>query len=237
MQQSEFDLYLDRAKCFYNRLEHNLVFSEMILEAQYHQSKVSIPFPSWNDVSCCPIKEGEQWGDPWDIGLFHISGKIPKSWDNQSVVMILNFNGEALIFDDAGCPLYGLSAGSIFHENYTKEIYPLSEAEKTAGQIDCWVEASATNLFGMKMDRDPALNCPYPKGNYKGILNKCRLGLFDDNVWHLRTDIEILLSLINTMSKNDYRIPRILNTISQAVNIFRTTQPMQRRHENLYKLF
>lgn len=220
MLEKEFKMYVDRAKKFFERLEWAFFEDFRVLKAEYRHSKEPVKYCDRLKGEYKSIGEGETWGSSWDSAWFHLSGEIPAEWDGKVVALKLNFAGEALIFDDQGVPLYGLTDGSIFHENYNKEIFRLSDSAQGGKKLDFWIEAAASNLFGLKLQSDPPLNCPQPYGHYEGVVKHIKVGLFNHEVWQLRLDIDILLGLIEALPQNNYRAARILAAINEAVNLY-----------------
>ena len=222
MLQREFDLYLDRARHVYKRLADELFFETAPLRAEFRHSSEPVPYAGRLDGEYRPIREGERWGGPWDSGWFRLSAEIPEAWAGRPVALQVNLNGESLLFRD-GVPCFGFSGGSIYGENYRKEIYQLPHEVSAGQKLEFWIEAAANSLFGMKMNGEPPLNTIHPRGDYEGVAQTMRIGLFNRELWHLRLDFEILLDLVTVLPPRGRRTDEIVMAMNDAANRFAET--------------
>ena len=145
----------------------------------------AVPYENRLDGDYVSIKEGEQWGEEWESGWFHLRGKVPSNWKGRDIVARLDFGGEALIFDDSGCPVYGLSNGSVFDLDYSKDIYRLFTSSKGGEVVDLYVEAAANIMFGINRHGDPKSNDPKIHGHFNAKLKHAKLAIFDTELWHM----------------------------------------------------
>ena len=219
MLQREFDLYLDRARHFYKRLADELFFETVPMEAEFRHCADPVPYAKRLEGEYRPIREGERWGGPWDSGWFRLTAEVPAAWAGKPVALAVNLNGEALLFRD-GVPYFGFSGGSVFGENYRKEIFQLPYEVAAGQKLEFWVEAAANSLFGMEMNGEPSLHTLYPYGDYKGVANKLRIGLFNRELWHLRLDFEVLLDLVSVLPPRGRRTDEIVMAMNDAANRF-----------------
>ena len=222
MLQREFDLYLDRARHVYKRLADELFFETAPLRAEFRHSSEPVPYAERLNGSYQPIREGERWGGPWDSGWFRLLAEIPEAWAGRPVALQINLNGESLLFRD-GVPCFGFSGGSIYGENYRKEIYRLPHEVSAGQKLEFWIEAAANSLFGMKMNGEPPLNTIHPRGDYEGVAQTMRIGLFNRELWHLRLDFEILLDLVTVLPPRGRRTDEIVMAMNDAANRFAET--------------
>ena len=220
MQQREYDFYLERARHFYKRLADEFFFETMPLTAEFRHSVDPVPYEQRLEGDFRTIREGEIWGGPWESGWFHLTGKVPAAWAGKPLALALNLGGEALLFDAQGVPHFGFSAGSVFGENYRKEFYQMPHTCAAGEEVEFWIEAAANSLFGMEMNGEPPLNTIYPYGNYKGVAQTMRLGLFNRELWLLRLDIEVLLDLAEQLQPRSRRAGEIIMAISDAANAY-----------------
>jgi alpha-mannosidase len=56
------------------------------------------------------LVQGQKWGKLWDCAWFHMLGKVPQSAAGKHVVLIIDVNGEACVFDKTGTPVLGLTS-------------------------------------------------------------------------------------------------------------------------------
>lgn len=219
MHREKNKLYKKRIEAFYKRIKGELIETAIPFAVEFSHSRDPVPFSDRLKGEYAPIKEGENWGKEWDSGWFRLTGEVPVDWKGRTVVAQLNFNGEALIFDNGGCPVYGLSNGSVFDESFDKEIYHLFTPAIGGEAVELCVEAAANHLFGIDTCGDPK---PGKKihGDYTGTLLTARLCVFNEEVWHLMLDLEVLISLIEYLPEKSVRRSRIIKAINDAINIY-----------------
>ena len=109
MQQREFDLYLQRARKFQERLSRHLFFETIPLTAEVRHSVEPVPFAERLNGEFRPIREGEKWGDSWDSGWFRLTAELPQEWAGRPLALRIGLGGEAMLFDEAGVPKFGFS--------------------------------------------------------------------------------------------------------------------------------
>lgn len=219
MQKFEFDLGLLRAKKFQERVGCHLFFETIPLRAEMRCSPEPIPFADRLNEAFRPIREGEKWGDAWDFGWFRFTAELPETWSGEPLALRLNLGGEATLFSGDGEPVFGFSAGSMFNHHYRKEIYQLPE-NRNGNRLEFWVEAAASTLIGLAMNRDPELNEPNPDGTCDAVARTMQIGRFNRELWHLTIDLEVLLNLIDALPPRCRRADLIVTAIGRAADAF-----------------
>jgi alpha-mannosidase len=168
-----------------------------------------------------PIGVDEVWGQAWDSAWFHVTGTIPSEWKGREVVAVMAFAGEALVFDDGGVPLRGLTDANVFVPGTAaKVVHPLTGQASGGESIDLWVEAAANGLFGVKREPDPQPQCPTRHGTYTGKVTRMEMAIFDRDVWHLAQDMEVLMELANSLGEGSRRYAMLLGGLSEAIDLF-----------------
>lgn len=219
MYQREFDLYLDRARRFFKRLENRFFLEDRELHAEIRTSADPIPIAERKNGPFRPIREGEVWGGPWESAWFRLTATIPEEWCNEPLALRLGLGGEGLILDPDGVPYFGLSAGSVYGIHYRKELFEIP-SRWVRPRMEFWVEAAANGLFGINRDGDPELDAPNPRGSYRAAAEIMRIGRFNRELWHLRLDLEVLLSLLEALPPRGRRTDSIVMAINRAANVF-----------------
>ena len=80
------------------------------------------------------LKVGDKWGDLFDCAWFRVRGQIPESAGGQTVVLLLDVNGEMCVVDETGTPLAGLTNGSsVFDYSLGAPGIPASAGEVQSG--------------------------------------------------------------------------------------------------------
>ncbi|MBP5321847.1 MAG: alpha-mannosidase [Kiritimatiellae bacterium] len=211
------DIHRARVNALFQRLKHTVLEDPVPLSVTVGVSPEPVPFTARGELEARPIREGEHWGDAWDCGWFHVQGRVPADWRGK-VALNLNFGGEACVFDSEGCPVYGLTNGSVFDHAFNKDIFPFLEEAKGGERIDLWIEAGANDLFGVKRCVDPAWVEDASKlhGAYDGTLCKARVCRFNADAWHLWLDLGIALDLIQSLPEGSARRMGVLRIASRA---------------------
>ena len=221
MRREKTKLYEDRVGRFLGRLQGGLVLVERTpLAARYCQSEDPVPFDERERAGMQEIEKGQTWGRTWDSAWFHITGTVPAAWKGNKVVAHLGFGGEACVFDQDGCPVYGLTNGSVFSEHYGKDMYYLLDSCLGGETVDLWVETAANGLFGVMRDSDPPRSDPQRHGRYEGRVTDLELCAFDEEMWQLMHDVGVLDSLMCALPQNTPRRARILRELNQAIDAY-----------------
>ena len=192
------------------------------LQAVCRVSDEPIPFAEREDdpSEFKELKVGQKWGDAWQSAWIHITGSVPPEWKGKKVSLNANFNGEALIFSDSGCPLYGLTNQSVFSTTFVKDIYHLFDPCQGGETVDLWIEAAANSLFGIKRNSDAERMAPERHGSYTGSVVSMQLVQFNDDLWHLMLDMEVLYNLYSVLPKLSPRSNKILHALTHAIDAF-----------------
>lgn len=198
---------------FLDKIESGILLDRVDFEIKYRPSKEPIPFGERLNGDFATGRIGELWGDTWDSAWFHLKGTIPQAWSGAAVAADIDLNGEALVFDDSGCPVYGLSGGSAFLEGYRKPIYMLSEACAGGEEIELWVEAAANNIMGV--NRPPIGKDSSDRTPYQGVIRCLRLVRYDLEMWHLWLDLSVLASMLKVLpdAPRRNRMVRVVNEV------------------------
>ena len=167
-----------------------------------------------------PIQEGTQWGTKWQSAWFHATAAVPRQWRGGALVGWFDLGGEALVYRGDGTPYEGISAGSIWNIDYRKTWVRLPEAVCEQETVQLWVEAAANTLFGVERPEDPADDDPDRYGKLNAIVHTARLGLLNEEVWHLGIDLDLLLDQAKQLPVDSVRRARILTALSEAADAY-----------------
>ncbi len=214
------DIHIERLKEVYKRLGHEIVAERSPLTAEFAVTAEPVSYDKRVDLQYKPIHCGEKWGELWDCGWFRIRGEVPKAWKGGYVTLNLDFTGEALVFDDDGCPLVSLTTGSVFDAAYSKDMMHLFNSCEGGEQVDFWVETGSNGLFGAEGPHDPKWieDGSSIHGKYPSSIKKLSLCLFDYDKWQLRLDLEVILDLVQTLPAGTARRMQVLRLASKALD-------------------
>ena len=215
------DIHEARIREVFDRIKHDIVRERVELSAEVAVTPEPVPYDKRLSLKYRPIKQGEHWGNTWDCAWFHVTGTLPKSWKGAYITLNLNFGGESLVFDKSGCPILGLTNGSVFDGDYNKDHYHYVKAAKGGEKIDLWIDVGCNGLFGVSRPGDPDWEPdPAKKHGFHSAsvvsLSACR---FDYDLWQLRIDLDILRSLYATLPENSGKRIRIVRAVSKALDL------------------
>ena len=213
-------LQIDRINKFMKRMEEHVIIESIPFNATYSWSKEPVPFAQRLQGEYKEIKEGEIWGGTWESAWFHLQGNIPEGWKGKKVVAQLDFEGEGLMVSPDGFPIQGITHRSIWDKNFSREFVHLYDCAKGGEKVELWVEAAGSSLFGVFLDEDPREDDPNRFGHYQGKVTRMRLCVFDEALWHLLLDMEILRGLVQTLPEKSVRRARIIRNLNEALDVF-----------------
>ena len=223
MTDSQFQENLTRLELFHPRSEEDMFTDYSFLHAEVGVSDEPVAWEDRLKLKYRPVAEGESWGVDWQSGWFHLTGQVPGSWRGE-VVLRLNLGGEALVFDDKGAPVCGLTNASVYHPDYYKEVFFFEKAVKAGGRIDMWVEAAANNVLGpAQFNWYPhATREPYPAGHSVGTVRYMRIALFNGELRRFRNEFLQLWHYVEYLKRDvkNYRCRQIAKALSDALDVY-----------------
>ncbi|MFF4760232.1 alpha-mannosidase [Streptomyces sp. NPDC001292] len=165
-----------------------------------------------------PIEVGTRWGAPWGTSWFRVTGTVPEAWAGRTVEALLDlgfdenmpgFQCEGLVYRPDGTPVKGLN--------------PRTQ----------WVRVGAPALGGeeVRLHIEAASNpvvpgfLPTPLGDPETAgdepqytLTRMDLAVFDDSVWQLVIDLEVLGELMAELPIDSQRRWEILRAVDRALD-------------------
>lgn len=203
------------------RIAGMIVGPTVQMEATFGHSVEPTPFGKHLDLNFKSIKEGEKWGNAWDSAWFRLKGTVPAEWEGKKVVSQLDFNSEALVVDDDGTPLQGLTKSTVYVMNWSREIFPLFDSANGGEEVSLWVESAANHITGVRnVNEDIPRGESERYGSYVGKVNKIRLAVFDEELKQLCNDFFVLFYLYKALPEKTTRAVLILSSLSDAVDAF-----------------
>jgi alpha-mannosidase len=157
---------------------------------------------------------GDRWGPPWGTTWFRLRGRVPAGYDGRPVELRLDLG-----FTEAGA---GFQAeGLVYRRDGTpvKAINPRTPWVRiTDSPFDLYVEAAAnpTVLDDFR---------PTPMGDVQTAgreplyrLVRAELAVFDEQIWQLTQDLDVLGQLAAELDINDARKWEILRAVDRALD-------------------
>lgn len=180
-----------------------------------------VPFAEAVRASYTPFDVGTPWGKPWGTTWFHITGRVPETWDQGGtrveVLVDLGFTGGQAGFQAEG--LIYAPDGSIVKaiEPFNMHV-PLDIA--AGSEIDLYVEAASNPdvaaggfIYPTKMgDTLTAGTAPIY------TLRSIDVALLDTEVWQLDQEFLALAGLMAQLNQATVRPAEILRALEHAID-------------------
>ncbi|MFD9868076.1 alpha-mannosidase [Streptomyces niveus] len=169
-----------------------------------------------------PISPGTPWGPPWGTSWFKVTGTVPAEWAGRTVEAVLDlgftprtpgFQCEGLVHLPDGTPVKGLHPRNA----YVRVGSPVAGGERVHWRVEA---ASNPDLDGSGVpfrptrmgDRATAGEAP------QYVLGEMRLAVFDETVWNLVMDLEVLGELMAELPLDGARRWEILRAVGRALD-------------------
>ncbi len=163
-----------------------------------------------------PYTVGTPWGPAWNTTWFHLRGAVPPEWQGRRAEVLVDlgfdinmpgFQCEALVYRPDGTPV--------------KSINPRNQWIPVDGDtVDLYLEAAANPVL---LDYHPFL--PTQEGDVQTsssrplyTTRRMDLALFDEQVYELALDIDVLLELQSVLPATAPRRMRILQALDDALD-------------------
>ncbi|MFI5646095.1 alpha-mannosidase [Kitasatospora sp. NPDC051705] len=168
-----------------------------------------------------PIAVGDAWGAPWGTSWITVTGTVPAAWAGRTVEALIDlgfdanmpgFQCEGLVYRPDGTPVKGLNP----QNQWVRIAAPAAGGE----QVLLHVEAASNPVI---LDYHPFL--PTELGDretagdqpqYK--LARMDLAVFDETVWQLVMDLEVLGELMAELPVEGARRWELLRAIERALD-------------------
>ncbi|MGX4688347.1 alpha-mannosidase [Streptomyces sp. JNUCC 63] len=163
-----------------------------------------------------PIEVGARWGAPWGTSWFRVTGTVPEDWAGRTVEALLDlgfdenmpgFQCEGLVYRPDGTPVKGLNP----RNQWVRIGAPVAGGEEVRLHIEA---ASNPVIFGSTLlgDKETA------GGEPQYTLARMDLAVFDETVWQLVMDLEVLGELMAELPVDSQRRWEILRAVERALD-------------------
>lgn len=165
-----------------------------------------------------PVEPGTRWGAAWGTSWLTVAGTVPTAWAGRTVEAIIDlgfdatmtgFQCEGLVYRADGTPVKGLHPRS----QWVRIAAPATGGE----QVLLHVEAASNPVIGFFAPTtlgDKASAGSEPR--YR--LGRMDLAVFDEQVWGLVQDLEVLGELMHEMPEDPARRYDIVRAIERALD-------------------
>ncbi|MBU3063990.1 alpha-mannosidase [Nocardia sp. NEAU-G5] len=165
-----------------------------------------------------PVEPGARWGAPWGTSWLTVQGTVPAEWAGRTVEAIidLGFDGsmtgfqcEGLVYRPDGSPVKGLHP----RNQWVRVAAPAVGGERVLLHVEAasnpMIPFFSPNTLG---DKETATDEP----QYR--LGRMDLAIFDEEVWQLVQDLEVLGELSHELPGDSARRFDILRAIERALD-------------------
>ncbi|MEW2619167.1 glycoside hydrolase family 38 C-terminal domain-containing protein [Streptomyces sp. NPDC048106] len=186
--------------------------------AVWHAPGEPVPVAEGLAAEPRPIEVGTRWGAPWGTSWFRVTGTVPEAWAGRTVEALLDlgfdqdlpgFQCEGLVYRPDGTPVKGLHP----RNQWVRVGSPVAGGERVRLHIEAaanpLVLGSGPTPLG---DKDTAGNAP------QYTLTRMDLAVFDETVWHLVLDLEVLGELMAELPVDSARRYDLLRAVERALD-------------------
>ncbi|MFD1661525.1 alpha-mannosidase [Streptomyces caeni] len=189
--------------------------------AVWHAPGEPVPVAEGLAAPAEPIAVGTRWGAPWGTSWFRVTGTVPEAWAGRTVEALLDlgfdenmpgFQCEGLVYRPDGTPVKGLNP----RNQWVRIGSPVEGGE----QVDLRIEAASNPvILGYRPFAPTPLGDKETAGGEPQYrLARMDLAVFDETVWHLVLDLEVLGELMAELPVESARRWEILRAVEQAVD-------------------
>ncbi|MCB5234671.1 MAG: glycosyl hydrolase-related protein [Candidatus Cloacimonetes bacterium] len=198
-------IHLERIKRFIAKRKDEMYQMLDNVPAEYIKSDEPIPYATLEGAEWKAIQIGEVWNKVWGSAWFRVRGKVSRDYSLEKQGLYFDSDGEGCVMVD-GSPYMGLTPKVDWYHNAAKHYIPLAPFVDENGEFELLIEAAANDLFGAA------------KEQYS--LRVCSLCLFDEEVYELAMDMELLNDLAINLPGRPARRAKIIHWLNQICNIY-----------------
>jgi alpha-mannosidase len=167
-----------------------------------------------------PFEPGSPWGRPWSTSWVRATGTVPAEWADRRVEAIFDlgfsgagpgFQAEALVYDLDGKPIKGIEP--------MNQYVPVGDPASGGEQVGLLVEMAANpDILGGGFVPTPLGDKATAGDEPLYRFGAADLAVLDEDVWHLRLDIEVLSELMRELHIDDPRRHEILRALERMLD-------------------
>ncbi|MFF9127913.1 alpha-mannosidase, partial [Streptomyces sp. NPDC014889] len=189
--------------------------------AVWHAPGEPVPVAEGLTAEPEPIGLGTRWGAPWGTSWFRVTGTVPQAWAGRTVEALLDlgfdenmpgFQCEGLVYRPDGTPVKGLNP----RNQWVRIGAPVAGGE----EVRLHVEAASNPVI---LDYHPFLPTQLGDPETAGsepqyTLTRMDLAIFDETVWQLVIDLEVLGELMAELPADSQRRYEIVRAVDRALD-------------------
>ncbi|MDI9829836.1 glycoside hydrolase family 38 C-terminal domain-containing protein [Streptomyces sp. KAU_LT] len=189
--------------------------------AVWHAPDEPVPVAEGLAAPTEPIEAGARWGAPWGTSWFRVTGTVPEAWAGRTVEALLDlgfdenmpgFQCEGLVYRPDGTPVKGLNP----RNQWVRVAAPAEGGE----EVTLHIEAASNPVI---LDYHPFLPTQLGDKETAGsepqyTLSRMDLAVFDEEVWQLVADLEVLGELMAELPVESARRWDLLRAVERALD-------------------
>ncbi|GAA3722250.1 alpha-mannosidase [Streptomyces tremellae] len=168
-----------------------------------------------------PAAVGDRWGAPWGTSWFRVTGTVPAAWAGRTVEAVIDlgfdenmpgFQCEGLVYRPDGTPVKGL--------NPRNQWVRVADRAEGGEEVRLHVEAASNPVL---LEHHPFLPTPLGDKDTAGSdplyrIGRMDLAVFDETVWDLVLDLEVLGELMVELPVEGARRWEVLRAVERALD-------------------
>ncbi|MGW4411089.1 alpha-mannosidase [Nonomuraea sp. NPDC004702] len=168
-----------------------------------------------------PIAVGAAWGAPWATSWFTVTGTVPDAWTGRTVEAVLDlgfdenmpgFQCEGLVYLPDGTPVKGLNP----RNQWVRVGAPVAGGERVELRIEA---ASNPVVLDYKPFVPTLLGDKETAGSEPQYrLARMDLAVFDETVWNLIIDLEVVGELMHELPADSGRRAELTRAVDRALD-------------------
>jgi alpha-mannosidase len=189
--------------------------------AVWHAPGEPVPVEEGLAAEAEPIEVGARWGAPWGTSWFRVTGTVPEAWAGRTVEALLDlgfdenmpgFQCEGLVYRPDGTPVKGLNP----RNQWVRIGAPVAGGEEVVLHIEAASNPVILDYHPFQPtrlgDKDTAGREP------QYTLTRMDLAVFDEPVWQLVMDLEVLGELMAELPVDSARRHDVLRAVERALD-------------------
>ncbi|MEU2582162.1 glycoside hydrolase family 38 C-terminal domain-containing protein [Streptomyces avermitilis] len=189
--------------------------------AVWHAPGEPVPVAEGLAAPVDPIAAGARWGAPWGTSWFRVTGTVPEAWAGQAVEALLDlgfdenmpgFQCEGLVYRPDGTPVKGLNP----RNQWVRIGAPVEGGEEVRLHIEAASNPVILDYHPFRPTRLGDKDTAGSEPQYR--LERMDLAVFDETVWQLVIDLEVLGELMAELPVESARRWDLLRAVERALD-------------------
>ncbi|GGO81694.1 alpha-mannosidase [Wenjunlia tyrosinilytica] len=183
----------------------------------WHAPGEPVPVAEALGAAYTPVGVGHRWGPPWGTSWFRLTGEVPRQWAGRTVEAVVDlgfgmdhpgFSVEGLVYRPDATAVKGLHPRSHWLR--------IADSARGGESVDFFVEAAANPLIAGPVTPFGDTRTAPDEPLYR--LTRLDLAVFDQRVWELVQDLDVLGQLMHELPVETPRRWEILRAVERCLD-------------------